>query len=345
MLLTQAPQLPPSVWVPAAAPVQGVQPTQQQTVQGGMSLPNIPTGNLGLSSIGQTITGNVNAFGLNSLGIGSSVGPTPLAAGLNGAPATGALSATPLTSVLGSAAGGFGIGALTAGFTGGNTTAGGIGGGLGAGAAALAGSTGPVGLVAGGVLGGLAGGLFGGKKPSDKTQSGGVSIINGDTNRYYADSQSMTGKKYSQQNAKVRDELENSLSTFTKYLLANGATPVWGAKEDRDVIIQYGSRDGYKWWFEGAKAPNRYGNNYKEFSKTMIDQTLQQYNLPDDLKAKLQGMPSDDIVGLAKNLTKDQRQQQMGKTQQILLPGRRNDDSGAFKDFLAKYRQNYKGAA
>ncbi len=345
MLLTQAPQLPPSVWIPMAPQVQGV-PAQQQAPQGGMSLPNIPTG---LSNIGSGITNAVNSWGATNLGIGSVYNAPigPMAA--TGAPmnaAAGGISATPLASVLGSAAGGFGVGSLVGGFTGGDPMTSGIGGGLGAGAAALAGFTGPVGLVAGGVLGGLAGGLFGGKKPSDKTQSGGVSIINGNPNRYYADSQSMAGKKYSQQNGQVRDQLENSLSTFTKYLLANGATPVWGEKEDRDVIIQYGSRDGYKWWFEGAKAPNRYGNNYKDFSKSMIEQTLQQYNIPDELKAKLEGMPSDDIIGLANNLGKVNRQANMGKGMtQILLPGRRNDDSGAFKDFLTKYRQNYKGAA
>lgn len=319
---------------------QQVQVQGQPTVGNPMSAITNMGSHIGGSFL-QPIQSGIDSFGAANFGTGAGQSVVGAMGPMQPAATAGQLTSASLSGILGASGMGFFGGGIVSKMLGGNETVGSFAGGAGAGIGMAVG--GPVGAVAGGLLGGLAGGLFGGKKKSDMVQSGGVSITDGNVNDYYSSSQSSTGKKFSQANAGTRDQLQNSVSTFTKYLLANGATPVWGKKEDRDIIMQYGSRDGYRWWFEGADKPNNYGNNYGGFSQSLVDQTLKQYNIPDSLKTQLQGMNTKDIVGLANGLNKQQQAKSTGAamSNNWAIPHREDMGHESFDQFLQRYRSTY----
>lgn len=247
------------------------------------------------STFGQNVTSSVtnaiNNFGSTQFGIGNvysgSIGPTASGAPLSATSINGA-SGVGLSSYLGGAGLGAGVGGLAANLTGGNPVGGSIGGGLG-GLAAAGMGFGPVGWAIGGALGGGLGGLFGGKKPSDKTQSGGVSLQTGEINPDYATKWSMTGKKFSQENASVRDKVQQGLYNFNQYLKQNGASLKYGDKEDRDVIFQVGARDGYKVWLFGEQDPKSF-SNYNDASVHMVNRMLEAYDLPPELESQIKAM-------------------------------------------------------
>lgn len=326
-------------------------PQQQQPTGGGgsflNSVPNNPfsgsffNGTNGIDTIGTSMGFGAGNAALYSAPIGPMASGAPMAASYTAGANTGALTGASLSQTLGAAGLGYFGGGIVSGMLGLNEKTGSVGGGVGAGIGMAVG--GPPGAIVGGLLGSIGGGLFGNTKPSDKTQSGGVSIANGEVNRYYADSQSQTGKKFSGQNAQIRDQLENSVSSFSKFLLANGATPIWAEKENRDVIVQYGSRDGYKWWFEGADKPNNYGNNYQGFSKSLMEETMQQYNIPDALKEQLSNMPMDDILKFGKAQSQQNKQQRLmlGNPGNIPIPAKEDTGKETFDQFLTNYRSKY----
>lgn len=318
------------VWVSPQSPVYQDPPPKQ----GGVSIS--PTSLLNNSgSIGKGITGAIDKFGTN-LGFapGTSmpapsagfVGPMPAQAGSLGTTAT-------LSSALGGAAMGAGIGGFAASLTGGNPTTGSIGGGAGGLIAAGAGF-GPVGIAVGGLLGGLGGGLFGKKKPSDKTQSGGFNIGTSAVNRMYADTKSMTGSKASAENSSIRDQWENAASAYNKWLQANGAVPLGDEQRSKDLIIQVGSRDGYKSWISGAQSPTRYGKDASAFSKGIVDQINSMYNIPPELQAKLAQMPLDNLLAFGKQQQKNQAMQ----LAQPMVPNAPPSTKESFKDFAARYK-------
>jgi len=307
---------------------------------GGIGIGDIPGGSsISNSGIFSGAKNAINNFGLNNLGIGSSVGPTPLSAGFGGAPATGSLSGASLTGVLGSAAGGFGVGGLTSGLLGGNTKAGSIAGGLGSGAMALAGFGGPASLLVGAGVGALAGGLFK-KKPSDKTQSGGVGINTGQVNPYYAKEKSMTGEKFSEDNANLRNQYETGIANYVNYLREKGAVAN-NTDPARDLIIQVGSRDGLKAWMLGDQNANRYGKDPKTFSHGVVDLLNKEYNLSPELQAEVKTMLEsgklDDISKFGQSQSQAQGQVGTGFGTPPTMPVRRASNAESFSDFVKRY--------
>ena len=333
-------------------PMTTTQPQQQQS-GGGISLPSLPTSNGGMgvgnwinTNIGQplgfapasTVYTSTVPGGLPWQIAGNGVSPSAVTSAT--APYTG--SATTLSSILGAGGWGFLGGSILNGLIGGNQVTGGIGGGAGAAVGMAIG--GPVGAVIGGLGGSVIGGLFGGKKPSDKTQSGGVSILDGKINTDYTSIHSMGGAKFSQENATTRDSIQNGVSGLSQWLLQNGATPKYGDKEDRDIIVQVGSRDGYKWWNEGAANPNRYGSDYKTFSSTLIDNTIDQYYIPEELKASLNKINKDDVTQWNKVMEQEKAASSATSGGSMYIPPKRKGGQ-SFDEFITNYRKNYNANA
>jgi hypothetical protein len=284
---------------------------QQSSGGGGFSFSNLPISNFTGGSSGpfSGLTSGINNFGT---GLGFAPGTlsyttagalpwqvaggvaNPAMAGVSGVGATsGSLTGATLGSTLGAASLGAGFGGLLAGMTGGNTTGGTIGGGIGA---AVGNMIAPgIGGIVGGLLGGIGGGMFGGGKPSDKTMAGGVSLGSGDIDTHYATTQSSTGKKFSQENATFRDQLQSNVSQFSKFLLQNGATP---KNPNSTLVMVNGSRDGLRYFVRTTdEQGNRHdtplvntgqdaGNYYSQLSNAL----LEQYDIPPALKAQLNQM-------------------------------------------------------
>lgn len=332
---------------------------QKQQTSGGF---NMPTGSFspiryGTSFINNTVGG--------SLGFGpgySFVGPMQPSSAFTGASLTGTLTAAGL---------GYMGGGYLAGLMGGNEQTGSIGGGIGSAAGyVLMGANPILGAIAGGVAGSVLGGMMGKKKPSDKTMAGGIDLETGQVNRYYADRESSTGKKYSDTGAQLRDAVETGASKFAQFLLANGATPLdpKDNNSQQEMAFVIGGRDGYRLFtydrtpesidpatgkdkvrisVDQHKNYKNFGNDYNAYSKGIVDQMLSMYNVPDELRAQIEAMNITDIASFG------QPQQGQGGAgggtysgaRDVLLTPRNKDDSQSFKDFLTTYRSKYNANA
>lgn len=248
----------------------------------------------------------INAGGAGEEAIAEDAG-TAGTVGLSGSGAAtaGALGSTlTLTGALGDA----GIGALAGGFiasalhenpVGGSIggAIGGVAGGFAAGTAlgAALGSFAPVvGTAIGAVLGGVIGGLFGGAKPSDQTEVGGIDLNSGQVNPVYQNQESDTGDKYSSANAAASQALQEGAANLAQYLKANGATATGPAGSENNLVIKIGNRDGDQ--IGTQTGPNHSldytttlpsGSNTSTLDNAVAQTTLQQYNIPSTLQAKL----------------------------------------------------------
>lgn len=364
------------------------QPQKQQQPQqnnGGISIPNIPSGlfNNGVStinSIGSTLgfgstagsaalTGTTGAgaflptttFGTPALSgaLPGLYSATPAAAGVvPGSQLTGALgSSTPLSGVIGPAGIGAVGGGLIAKWTGGNELGGSIGGAAGGAAGGyLAGTaTGTaigaaLGLSAqalnfvipglGIVIGGLAGSLWSNKKPSDKTMAGGVNLNGGTVNKFYADTQSSTGGKFDDNNAKFRDQMQDSSAAFSKFLLDNGATL---KGKDNTLVLVNGSRDGLRYWirdYVDGKPVDReiknFGQDFASYSKSLAKDITNEYNIPPALQAELDKMDFSDISHVAGGSNPSVQNQQATYTPPSVAAKR--GDNNTFEAFYNNYK-------
>lgn len=345
-------------WV-SAAPIPMSDNEKKQQTSGGF---NMPTGSFSPIKYGTSFVNNTLG---TPLGFGqgySFVGPAnPATAGWTGASLTGTLTAAGL---------GYMGGGYLAGLMGGNEQTGSIGGGIGSAAGYALTAANPIlGAIAGGVLGSVAGGMLGKKKPSDKTMAGGIDLETGQVNRYYADRESSTGKKFSDTGAQLRDAVETGASKFSQFLLANGATPMdpKDNNSQQEMAFVIGGRDGYRLFTYDRSADKldttgkikdrisvdqhknykNFGNDYNAYSKGIVEQMMSMYNIPDELKGQIEAMNITDIASFG------QPQQGQGSSssgsyggaRDILLTPRNKDDSQSFKDFLTTYRSKYNANA
>ncbi len=268
----------------------------------------------------------------------AAVGPTA-----TGAPMSAGSAGASLSGVLGGAGIGAGVGGLTTMLTGGNQVGASLGGGIGGGIAAGAGF-GPVGMAVGGVMGGLVGGLFGNKKPSDKTQAGGVNLFTGQANRNYADKESQTGKKFSSQMAQLRDQTEAGVSRFSQFLLQNGAKPMDDGKGERELVLVLGNRDGFRYFARPTSRVDdspmqNFGKDYKGYSNALVNEVMSRYQVPDQLRNQVQEMIKagkfDDIRAFGQD-TKAASGMQFGA--QPMIPGARPNGAESYADFIKRHR-------
>lgn len=220
------------------------------------------------------------AGGAVSSGLG--IGGGGIAGGLTGFNALNNFGATRAGSIfaptgaqslggyLGAAGTGLAFGGLAASLTGGNSTGGAVGG-------ALGGAVGNyflpgIGGYLGGALGGVVGGMFGGGKPSSMFQGGGLNLGTGALS-----TSGLTGKKFSQQNASIRDMLLSSAANVSG-LLGGGAG---------NVNLGYGNRNGYQLGFDGG-ALQSFGQDVSAFTEALFRGIADRaQDLPDNVQAAL----------------------------------------------------------
>lgn len=316
------------------------------------SFPNVGGIKTGITNavdnFGASVFGTTPAGITYSAPIGPSMAGAPVVGGVGpsaaGAPMTSGAAAPGLSSIAGSALGGAGVGGITASLTGGNPVGGTIGGGLGGAAAAALGFTGPIGMIAGGLLGGAVGGLFGKKKPSDKTQAGGINIHTGKVNRGYAENESQTGKKYSEELASLRDATETGLAGFSQQLLSAGAKPKDDGKGEREIVLVLGSRDGLRYFArptsrEDDSPMHNFGQDYKAYSRALATEVLNRYDMDEGLRQQyLTAIEEGQFDNLADNAQAQQQQASQPRASTFLIQPREQRTTESFKDFVQRYR-------
>jgi len=299
----------------------GGQPQQQQS--GGLSIPNLPSGNILNKLTGSnplnTLGGNLGFAttvptygpGISAVSgtlpwqtpgavIPSSVAPS-IPAGLQ---STGTLGGSLTNATLSGTLGAAGLGGLAGNFLGkigGSSTGGSIGGAAGAaiGNMILPG----VGGFIGGGLGGVLGGFFGGGKPSNRLQVGGIEMVANEIDHNGAQKFSMTGKKFSAENAQVRDAFQGYANNFTKFLRDNGAT--WSGGNET-LVMRFGDRSGFDYYFEDRDSGTKeqiiaghesgfgrteiqgFERNSMAMGQAMAQAIIERHDLPDNLKVKLE---------------------------------------------------------
>ena len=316
----------------------------------------------------------INQWGANTFGFSPSalptyggIGPGALPWQQPGMVANGSMVGSPgvvaggptFTGIAGGALSGAGVGGLVAGLTGGNSTAGSIGGGLASGIAAWAGLS-SIGTMGVGAIAGLAAGKLFKKKPSDKTMAGGVSLESGEVNKYYAQQESSTGKKYDDNNAKMRDAVESGSARFVKYLKDNGAV-LKDNNPDRtdEMVFVIGGRDGFRLFeyerganvrddsprtaVEQAKGYKNYGSDFAAYSNGIKQTIMDRYEIPEELKKQLEGTDFQDISAWdAQAQSNSSAGYMTGVPRQDQVIGAREDTGKeTFTQFLNKYNTRY----
>lgn len=241
----------------------------------------------------------------------------------------------------------------------GNPTGGAIGGSAGATIGMYAG--GPVGAIIGGLAGSTLGQFFGNNKPSDFTQAGGINLNTQSVVDRYAKEESSTGKKYNSNVAKLRDNVQQGASAFTKWLIDNGATP----KEDpngkqKDMLFIVGGRDGFRTavldngWDKTKRIPveqlpeyKSYGKDYKAYSTGIANDILSKYNVPDELKSKFESMKQEgafnDIAafGQSKESVATTASFQVKDTRRDMVIKGNTGNTKSWSQFLNSYNEKY----
>lgn len=174
----------------------------------------------------------------------------------------------------------------------GGTIGGIIGGGLG----------GPLGAAAGSFLGTAVTGLFGGAKPSDKAQWGGVdlaALANFGTG-------GLSGKKYSDENAKFRDGVLGNAGQLAQLLKGAGGTT------SGSLFVTVGNRDGLRLGTGGTE--QNFGTNQQSFINAVMQQVV---NSTSGLNATMQQILSktgtSDLNALSSNFEFGKAYDALGK--------------------------------
>lgn len=366
---TYNPQTVASPFVPMVYTPVGTQPVSPQTVAPNAQIQSVMMP--ATQAVGKIVTSGVpltqTTYATQAAGslpwqtAGSVMNPSVVASGTvpQGMAATGASMAGVTT-------------AAVAGYWGGtklaeslnlNPTGGGLGGAGGAALGAYYGSIVPgigtiTGAVVGGLLGSLGGGLFGNNKPSDFTQAGGINITSGGIVDRYAKEESSTGKKYNDQIAKLRDNIQTGASAYTKWLVDNGAT-LKDPNDNKDMLFIVGGRDGFRTaelpngWDKSQRIPEqklpgytKYGKDFKAYSNGISSSIQEKYNIPEELQKRIDEKKSngelDDITTFGqKNYTTTYAKDLIASTQVDTIIERNQGSPTKWRDFLKSYNEKY----
>lgn len=295
----------------------GTGPIFNAPVAGQATSPQAPTPNIGgLINTGKQIlsAGNgtmlpsgvaqtVDKFGKSILGVGTTtpiqgpvmpgaMGPAPLGVGTQGGLSTNFSAANAGAGL----AGGLLANKVFGGGTG--TTVGSTIGGL-------AGSfLGPVGAGLGSFIGGGIGSMFGNSKPSNRLQVSGINMATGQRDLAGEKNFSQGGKKFSEQNAALRDQFAGATSDMVQFLYQNGAQPT---EDIGNLVLRFGDRSGYDFFFEKPGATQQelmnmtdeqrgiqsYGRDTNALAQGLSQNVLSKFNvdpaLAEQAKARFMG--------------------------------------------------------
>lgn len=349
-----------SVSTPPFVPITS---TPAATTSGGFNIGDVT----GLAKLGggTGIRSAVDQFGFDVFGIGNNVplpytGPAPFATGIQDGLGTQIGAAFNPANIIGGIGGNlladaFGLGSGNQYVDMATSTVGGL---IGQAAIPIPG----VGAAVGSFLGSAIGGIFSGNKPSDKTMAGGVNIGTGKVNPYYAQQESSTGDKYSKGAANLRDQVTSGASAYTQFLLNNGATPIVPVEgKQREIVFVTGERDGLRFFTynrgsndrndPGSRIPvnqhenfKNFGNDYQAYSRGIVDQINQMYNIPPELQAKLDQMDVNDIANFGKSTAGSGSSATFSRPT-MYLPERKESGKETFDQFLTRYREEYNARA
>ncbi|MGI4886097.1 MAG: tape measure protein [Janthinobacterium lividum] len=161
---------------------------------------------------------------------------------------------------------------------------------------------GPLGAAAGSFLGTALTGLFGGAKPSDKAQWGGINLA--DLTNFGTGG--LSGKKYSDENAKFRDGVLGNAGQLAQLL--KGA----GGSTSGSLFVTVGNRDGLR--LGTGSTEQNFGTNQQAFINAVMKQvTDSTTGLNATMKQILDKTGTGDLNALAGNFEFGKAYDQLGK--------------------------------